>query len=147
MNKYPVWWDTTITVFNKYEDPQTQVVRWFSHTVDRCFWKYTGDKIKVGDTILESNSTICRIPKQDNFLERFEWEKQPNDKMEQYLTLGVGDIVIKGAVDDEVDEYTSGKRSADLIKKYKSLGCIEIESVSLNVGPGRCDEHYHIRGL
>ena len=64
------------------------------------------------------------------------------------MTFGAGDIIIKGEVDDVIDEYTKGHRSSDILDKYKPLqGCIEVDSVGINVGAGRCMEHYTVRGV
>ena len=46
MNNYPSWWDTTITIYNKYENTQTQLVVWHKHVLHNCFWKYTGEKVQ-----------------------------------------------------------------------------------------------------
>lgn len=146
MNNYPIWWDTTLTIYNKYTDPLTHVVAWYHTVVSNCFWKYTGDKISIGQTVLETNNTICRIPKSDKFLEPYEW-RDLSDRG-NFFTLGVGDIIVKGTVEDEINEYTSGKRSSDFIKKYKALqGCMEIQAVAVNTGIGRCNEHYYVKGI
>jgi pentose-5-phosphate-3-epimerase len=148
MSKYPIWWDTTLTIYNKFQDTQTQLVKWYRTTVSGCFWKYVGDKISINNTTLETNNIICRIPKQDNFLEKHLWINTPNDTMSDFFTLGTGDIIVKGEVDDEIDEYTSKKRSTDLVAKYKALqGCMQIEEVAINVGAGRCNEHYYVKGI
>ena len=148
MNVYPVWWDTTVTIYNKFTDPQTRVISWYKHTVNNCFWKYTGDKINIGETVIQTNDTICRIPKNENYLDKYVWESLSNDKMSEYFTLGVGDIIIKGTVNDIIDEYTPGHRSSDIMAKYKKLqGCIMIESFSINTGVGRCSEHYFVKGV
>lgn len=147
MNNYPSWWDVTVTVYNRYEDPQTQVVMWHRHVVDGCFWKYSGDKVTIGNAIIDTSSVICRIRKRPDFLEKYEWVNKPNDEMSNFFTLGQGDIIVKGAVDDEINEYQSGKRASDLVKKYKALqGCLEIEEFSINTDGGRGNEHYYVRG-
>jgi hypothetical protein len=148
MSKYPEWWDTTITVYNKFENKQTQLVKWYRTTIRNCFWKYTGDKININQTILETNDIICRIPRNSKFVEHHKWIAMPNDKMGLYFTLSQGDIIVRGNVEDEIDEYKSGKRSTDLIEKYKELqGCMEVQKVALNIGNGRCDEHYYVKGV
>lgn len=148
MNNYPSWWNTTITVYNKYTDPQTQLVRWYRHKIDGAFWKYSGNKVVVGSTVLETKDIICRIRKDDAFKEKHEWINIPNDEMSQYFTLAQGDIIVKGEVDDEINEYTSGTRSTDLKKKYKSLqGCLEIQEWANNTGGGRGNEHYYVKGI
>lgn len=148
MNNYPIWWDTTITVFNQFTDPNTQIVSWTKTVLENCFWKLTGDKISVGETVLETNSIICRIPKNENYLEAGEWIALDNDQRVEFFTLKVGDIIIKGEVEDEIDEYTKGQRSSDILAKYKALqGCMEVKVSASNVGPGRCNEHYYAKGV
>lgn len=147
-NLYPEWWDTTLTIYNKFEDPITHVIRWYRTVLTNCFWKYTGNKIKVGNVTLETDNSICRIPKNSNFLEKGEWITRPNDEKGNYFTIARGDIIIKGDVADTIDEYTSGSRSTDLEKKYKELsGCIRIEEMTINTGTGRCAEHYYVTGV
>lgn len=147
MSNYPIWWDTTVTIYNKYEDPQTHVVSWFRKVVEGCFWKSSGDRVSVGTVVIDSKATLCRIPKNPKFLERYEWEQLPNDQMSNYFTLGLEDIVVKGEVFDVIDEYTSGHRSTDLLNKYKtSQRCFEVQEFANNTGIGRNNEHYFVRG-
>ena len=144
---YPPWWETSLTIYNKYEDKLTQVVTWYRNVVTGCFWKYTGNKVLIGDTLLETTSTICRIPYSEKFMEKYLWEQLPNDTMQDYFTLGPADIIVKGEVTDTIDEYTKGSRSSDLLSKYKELqGCIVIDEVAINTGTARCSEHYFVKG-
>ena len=144
---YPIWWDTTITVYNQYKDKQTRLVTWRKTVINNCFWKYTGNKVTIGDVELQTNTTICRIPKDDRFLERYLWEALPNDQKDNFFTLSPGDIIVKGEVDEDIDETVSGQRSSDFIAKYKRLqGCIEIQSWANNSGKGRNDKHYYVVG-
>lgn len=148
MSDYPIWWDTTITIYNKYIDPQTQVITWYRYVVEDCFWKYVGDKVKINQTVLETNNIICRIPEHEKFLEKYLWVQKPNDKIGNYFTLGTGDIIVKGEVVDTINEYTPGHRSTDLRTKYKSLqGCLEVQEVAINIGIGRNNPHYYVKGI
>ena len=148
MNSYPSWWNTPITIYNRFEDPQTNLVTWSSTQVDGCFWKYSGNKVVINNVVLDTSSIICRIRKDDKFLEKHEWIALPNDEMSDYFTLGQGDIIVKGKVDDTIDEYQANKRSSDLKKKYKELqGCMEIQEWANNTGGGRGNEHYYVRGI
>lgn len=148
MNNYPSWWDTTVTIYNKYEDAQTNIVSWFRHVVTGAFWKYSGNKVVVNNVVLETKDIICRLRKDDTFLEKQDWIALPNDVMSNYFTLSQGDIIVKGEVDDEINEYVSGKRSSDLKKKYKALqGCVEIQEWANNTGGGRGNEHYYVKGI
>ena len=145
---YPAWWDKTITIYNKFEDPVTSLIKWYRHSVSDCFVKNEHTKLYIGNTTLESNVILCRIPKQDDFLARHEWIQKPNDEMGSYFTLGIGDIIVFAEVDDEISEYTPGHRASDVTEKYKNLqGCMNIESLTINTGPERCYEHYLVRGI
>lgn len=147
-NHYASWWNTTLTIYNRYEDPQTQLVRWYRYVIPDCFWKYSGTKVTINNVVLDTNNIICRIRVNENFREKYIWVDIPNDEMSNYFTLGQGDIIVKGEVEDEINEYQSGKRSSDLKKKYKALqGCMEIQEFSVNTGGGRGNEHYYVRGI
>ncbi len=147
MSIYPLWWDTDITVFNKREDKATHLVKWHKNLLKGCFWSHKSDRVSVGETVLATDYTICRIPKSEKFLERYQWEQLPNEEISDFFTLGVGDIIVKGLVDEDIDEYTKGKRSTDFIQKYKGLkGCIEVNEISINTGGGRNNEHYFVKG-
>lgn len=147
-NVYPVWWDTDLTIYNKYEDTQTHIVTWYKHTVSNCFWKYVGNKIVVADVTLQTNNIICRIPKDEAFLEKYQWIQLANDERANYFTISPGDVIVKGVVDENIDEYTAGRRSTDFIKKYKALqGCMEVDQVTIDTGVGRCSEHYYVIGV
>lgn len=144
-NLYPSWWNITVTIYNKYTDPTTDLITWYKHKVDGVFWKYTGNKVVINESIIESNDIICRIRKDDKFLENYQWI-ETEDKSE-YFTLSKGDIIVRGDVDDEVDEYISGQHSSDLIRKYKNLqGCLVVSEITINTDGGRCNEHYYVKG-
>ena len=145
---YPVWWDSTVTIYNKYVDKQTDITTWYRTVVTDCFWKNVSDKLTIGQTVLETNNIICRIPKDERYLPKDKWILVPSDSKSSYFTLGVGDIIINGEVTDDINEYLSGHRSTDVIAKYKELqGCMEVTVASDNTGIGRCEEHYYAKGI
>lgn len=144
-NIYPPWWDTTLTVYNKYTDPVTDVISWYRHKVEKAFWKYTGNKVVINENVIESNDIICRIRKDDAFLENYQWIE--SDEKSEHFTLSKGDIIVKGEVTDEIDEYLKGQHSSDLIRKYKNLqGCLVVSEFTINTDGGRCNEHYYVKG-
>ena len=146
MSNYPEWWNTTVTVFNKFEDPDTRQITWFRTVLHNCFWKYTGNKVVVGETTIETDTALCRVPANTAFLEKYLWNDE-EDKSE-YFTFSAGDILVKGEVDDDIDEYASGYRSSDILTKYKKYGeCMVIDRCSVNTGLGRGLEHYLVKGV
>ena len=147
MNNYPEWWDTTVTIYNKYVDAQTKVVSWYRHVLTDCFWDNTGALVTVGNVQVKSNDVICRIPENVLYKPKAEWKALPNDKLGNFFTVGQGDILVRGEVTDILDENTSGHRANDLISKYKDTqDCIVIKRYSDNTGSGRCMPHYYAVG-
>ena len=146
-NYNPVWWDSDLTIYNKYTDPTTNVVRWYRTNLSNCFWKHERAKLSVGNTVLETDTVICRIPEDDRFKPKYEWLKIPNDEMSDYFTLGIEDIIINGYVSDDIDEYERGSRSTEIINKYKDLGVMQIDNVTINTGTGLLfNRHYLVKG-
>ena len=146
MNNYPIWWDSTITIYNRYENTQTGIITWYKTFISNCFWKNTGNKVRVGQVELESDNIICRIPESDSYMPKYEWDLLPNDRKGGYFTIAQGDIIVNGQVEDNIDEYTSGHRSSDILEKYKYLGIMQIENTGINVGMGRGLPHYFASG-
>lgn len=148
MNNYPAWWNTTITLFNKYEDPVTQLVTWYKTVIDGCFWSNVHEKVKINETVLETDNIVCRIRKNDKYVDIETWLELPADTKANYFTLGYHDIVIKGDIDFTINEYRAGERSTDLLARYKKLQkCLEIEQFADNTGGGRGNEHYVAKGI
>lgn len=144
---YPLWWDSTVTIYNKYLDPNTQHVTWYRTVVTDCFWSLEGTRVSIGDVVLDSKSALCRIPKDDRFLDKKDWVLLPADQKANHFTIGQSDIVVKGEVDDIIDEYQRGHRSTDLLSKYREFqSCMEITEYSNNCGIARNNEHYLVRG-
>lgn len=147
MNNYPEWWDDTVTLYNKYIEPKTKQVTWYRHVIENCFYKHTLEKVTVGKTTIDANSSICRIRVSDDFIDKKSWMELDDNERQNLFTLSAGDIIVADETDFEIDEYTQGQRSSDLIKENKEWpGCFTVETVNINVGGGRGNEHYHARG-
>ena len=146
MSNYPIWWEDTITIYNRYEDTQTSLITWHRTVISNCFWKASGNKVNISDVVLDSDNLICRIPKDDRYLNPSDWESLSNDKMSEHFTLKPGDIIVHGEVDDVINEYSQGHRANDLLDKYKYFSCFTIKTVGVNTGIGKCNEHYYVSG-
>lgn len=144
---YPEWWSDTITLFNRHEDADTNVVSWYKTILHGCFVKNVINKVALvgGNTLLEANDFIVRIPENDRF--RNYGDYISNDLMDSFFTLHQGDIIIKGSIDDDIDEYMNGKRSTDILAKYKEYGCcMVVKKWQDNTGKGRELPHYYVSG-
>ena len=144
---YPSWWDKTVTVYNKHVDAATDEVTWTHVQVPNCFWKSVHTKVAVGQTIVEGNQLICRVPQSSLYKSNYEWSQLPSEDRGKYFTIDVGDIVVNAPTTDDIDEYANGKRSSDLISKYKAMyGCMEISEFAINVSREMLQPHYRIVG-
>lgn len=147
MSSYPIWWENTITLYNKHEDPVTNLVTWSRTVIEGCFVKNANNKVIINNTVLDTNVTIVRIRETSAYLPYMNWISTPNDKRSKYFTLHQGDIIILAEVDDIIDEYTKGKRSTDVMAKYKAYGkCLTITTHQENIGSGRVCPHYFVQG-
>lgn len=140
---YPEWWNTTVTLYNKYEAKNGEIT-WYRTVLEGCFWKYETDYERVDNATQMTKVLLCRVRANDSFLEDYEW--QNGDDKTSYFTFNEGDILVKGEVEDTIDEYVKGSRASDLLKKYKSR-CVEITEYRNNTGAGRVCEHYLVRGI
>lgn len=153
MSNFPFpWWDKTITIYNKTVDPTTSRISWQRTVVNNCFWKAENIMFSMGrygvstiGVLTENKTIICRIPADSRFVDKRTW-KELEDKTD-YFTLANGDIIILGEVEDVIDEYTAGKRSTDLISKYKEYDeCLEVDTYVDNVKTGVDLAHYRVVG-
>ena len=148
MNVYGEWWDSTITLYNKFIDKETKKVSWYRTVIEECFYQHSQNEIVVGQAKIASDVSICRIKVNSLFKDKRDWNELPGELKAQFFTLAPGDIIVAGEVDFELDEYEKGKRSSDMMSEYKEWpGCFTIKSVNINVGKGRGNEHYHVRGV
>ena len=146
------FWDKTVTLYNKYVDSTTQKTTWYRTVIENCFWKDVNETYYVGTrgisttgVKLETKQVICRIQEDDRYLAKGAWDAL--EYKSEYFTLSQGDIIVLGEVNDEIDDYTSGKRSTDLITKYKALqSCIEVDTCVNNVMTGVGLAHYRVIG-
>ena len=142
-NVYPDWWCDTVTLYNKYTAPNGEIT-WYRTVLTGCFWKYTTDYERVDNETQMVKVLLCRVRKNKKYADCYVW-RDLSDKSSRF-TFNEGDILIKGKVEDVIDEYTKGKRASDILKKYKDR-CAEITECRDNTGGTRVDEHYLVRGI
>lgn len=110
---YPKWWNDTLTVYNKYFDEDR--IAHFKRTVVKKAFYTTNLTVNVqsGD-LLDVNTYGVRVRKDPNYINSLEW----NPELDKY-TLKADDIIVKGEIEDEIDENIKGKTINDFLNKYK----------------------------
>lgn len=97
--------------------------------------------------LTENKNIICRIPKDERYVDKRTWDTLNESERSEYFTLANGDIIVLGEVTDTIDEYVAGQRSTDLLTKYKKYDeCLEVDTYVNNVQSGIGLEHYRIVG-
>lgn len=143
-NVYPSWWSTTITLYNKIVDTDTQEVSWKRTVLTNCFITFnkTVSTMVKGSSATYQNVVVCRIPKNSKYVDAYSWTTLENRASK--FTLQVGDIIIKGKITDEIDDYTKGSRATELLDKYKSKGVLRIGVIQDNSDSDRNLPHYYV---
>ena len=84
---YPVWWESTITLFNRYEDPLTNLITWYRTVITDCFVKRANNRIIIGNTSIETGNKLVRIRENPNYVTYSKWIELPNDVQATKFTL------------------------------------------------------------
>lgn len=92
------YWDATITLYQRQAD-ENGAVSWKRSVFKNCFWQRKAIRDRTNGAEFGMLSAVCRMPA-------------------PYPEVRIGDIIVCGSVEDEIDEYTSGRRSTDLLDKY-----------------------------
>jgi hypothetical protein len=150
MSSYPDWWNYTITVYNKYEDPATRLTSWYRKVITGCYWSGSTLQILKQDFAVETDSAMCRIPKQDNYVDKASWNNLSSDDKLVHLTFAPGDIVALGTVTDEIDDFptesTTSIQSTAFLKKYANTSFV-VKNFTDNSNEYKGSQHYCVRGV
>lgn len=133
--------DITITIYNKhsYKDAMNRTqTRYVRRVLNNCFWGKSEGVAQIGTTTLGSDDYQLQIPEDTQYLDYYDWAKLPNDIMPDYFTLNTGDIIVKGAVEDEISDTFTTK---DLLEKYAN-NSMTIKYAYNNAGSGKPLGHY-----
>lgn len=105
--------NTKMCVFNRYVQPLTKAVTFKKHIIDNVFW----DDIKatIQDKGYDKRNTVqVFIPKDKNDISAYVEPKEYDG--ETNWTLNIGDIIVKGDV-----EETEVNRLSELSSKYENV--------------------------
>ena len=92
------FWNATITLYQRRETANG-AVDWVRSVHSGCFWQRKTLRSRNDGAEFANTASLCRIP-------------------EPWPVVNIGDIIVCGNVQDVIDEYVAGQRSADLLKKY-----------------------------
>lgn len=142
--QYPHWWNTTITLYNKYMRSDNTIA-YSRHVLNNVFYKAEKAEQLSGSALYQASSYIVRIPQDPAYIPHSQFVQQPEESLSNYFTLNTGDLVFKGEIDEEIDETVRGVRANDLLNKYMP-DCFTVKTFSDNTGAAVA-RHYYISGV
>lgn len=107
LRSYPGWWNQTVTVYHRTFAADNRIV-WSRETVGGCFVGSPARSRHNDSARRDGNTLACRIP-----------PPAP--------TLATGDIIVIGTCSDDVDDYTPGMRSTDLLAAHPGAAFVVSE--------------------
>ena len=128
------------TIYNKYIDPTTRSEKYQRTVIVSVYWenRRAVNKLASGGDI-KADKVLVLIPRSlgENFLSPVAWQEL-SSKVGKW-TLQTGDVIVKGAVADEITtEFTI----SDLTRKYDDV--LSIKSVdTMDVGSVRV-QHWEV---
>lgn len=126
LNRFPHW-TSTITIYHKMVEDNR--VTWMRlQTITGCFWQVRSARERYDGMGYNPESYVVRVP-----LSRLR------------VAPSTGDIIVMGACADEIDEYTSGKRSADFLQARPGTSMI-IRRIRDDRAPGWPLPHLRYEG-
>ena len=101
---------------------------WRRRVLTGCSWVRAHERVRDDGIVRYAASVVCRIPADPDYLSPGAWDAL--DAPEGTFTLAAGDILVRGAVEDEITENFS---AAALLKKYERGGAMVVQSAKENM--------------
>lgn len=140
------WWKTSITIYNKRIDTKNKKVKWYSTTIENCYWgtengwlSRSGGAMSLNPNNRDtqySNAHVVRIPYDNRYRNPFKWNLTPDG-----FTVRAGDLIFKGMVHVNIKD-AEGSRVNDILSAYYP-DCFVVNEVSDNTE--KSDHLLHIR--
>lgn len=111
--KYPAWWKTTITLYNKVTD--NGKIIYYRHLLDGCHYAKKRLTDSDGGNLSAVSETVVRIRQSNAYLPPKAYADSGAAVRKAHFTLTPGDVVFYGDVTDDMADET-GKRPSDLLK-------------------------------
>ena len=137
---YPPSWADTVTLYNQHRtdiDGRARTV-WLRTVLQGCFYGSKKRQQLSGMTLVSVDTHLVRIRASARYKPPAEWRRLTSDQAADYFTLGKGDVVVKGEVEDSIPDNRS---ASDILNKYPDS--FEVNEVKDNSGPGRFSAHYY----
>ena len=108
---------------------------WQKRILHNCFYKavtaHTENNAQAG----VSNTYVVRIPESEFYLPYREWSKLQDEERKHFFTLSIGDIIIYGECEEEINSDNIDNEDIlfiDYMKKWLKMISASVEPTTLN---------------
>jgi hypothetical protein len=119
-----------LTIYNKYTDPTTRTEKYQRTVVVAVFWENRKAANIMRSGLLEADAVTVHIPfaRGTDFVKPIAWQALTTKTGS--WTIQVGDVIVKGAVTDEITDAVTDPKThvvtpaftmTDLAKKYDDV--------------------------
>lgn len=134
----------TVTIWNRWRNPDTSKDEWYRHVINRCTWDVKIVRALVGDGAAIASTYNVRIEENASYRDRRAWEDLNADGKVEFFTLSPGDLAALGNADFEITGMKPYTES-DAKKKF-APDIFTIRAVKDNAKPYMMGRHYRIEG-
>lgn len=140
-------WRTTITIYNKRIDKTLKTVKWYSTTIENCFWASVDGYTHRGGGTQSFNPNsrdnhyedtfIVRIPYDNRYRTPKQWAVTPDG-----FTARPGDLVFKGMVHINIGDTLTENEALNIYAPE----CFVIQNASDNMEKSDYIKHVRVNG-
>ena len=134
--------DATITIWNKWRNPDTQKDEWFRHVVPRCSWEHKAVRTVSGQTASIASVISVLISESPMFKPGQEWAA--GDKA-AFFTLRTGDLVALGEQTAEITGVAPYTESG--LRQSLAPEVFTVKIAKDNTAGYKWGKHYYAEGV
>ncbi len=131
----------TITVWNKWRNPETNKDEWFRHVITGCSWEHKAVREVDGQTARLASVFSVLISENPQYRAAGEWA---DDKI-TFFTLQEGDLVALGVQSAEITGAAPNTESA--VRQNLAPEVFTIRVFVDNTGGYKRGKHYYLEGV
>ena len=111
--------NSVVTLIHKYyvDENGKRKVRYLRKVLENCYWASDRDKLLTNNISIDSNSIICKIPADTDFVDKYLGA-------EGTFSISVGDIVFLGNVNATI---SSVKQEQEIIESHRVSGVMIVK--------------------
>lgn len=132
----------TITIWNKWRNPETNKDQWFRHVIHNCVWEHKTVRAVSGQTASVASTFSVLISENPRFRSQNDWAA---GNKASFFTLQAGDLVALNKQTLEITGIAPSTESA--IRQSLSPEVFTIRAFNNNTASYKLGKHYYVEGV